>query len=327
MGKNMKIIIVKNSHASFFSSFPLFRVSRGILHLPYNKKITVVMEYFLGILGKYLKLDIVNLMPQYGYYPPNCAIMTVFWDSITKKYPSASTKHLNKIIEENLNKSDGIIVWFDENQRDLKEFYPGLEKKAVRLPFGVDLGGSFDEQPVEHGCNNDFDLMYVATNQPRKRLGEFLKISTLLYEANLISQICLVTNSGGVRYIEKDFPFLKDLITVKSGVSEEELKSLYKRSKLFLNTSVYEGLGLPNLEAIYLGTPVLCSDISIFRAVLGVAGRYLSPEISDTETNYEIVKGMLELDGSTRKKVWMEQQKAVARLLDFNKCYNAIIEL
>lgn len=68
-------------------------------------------------------------------------------------------------------------------------------------------------------------------------------------------------------------------IEYKTNVSDNDLKDLYLTSSLYVNLSNYEGFGLPILEALTLGTKVLCSDIKVFRELF--ANNVFFTKISD----------------------------------------------
>ena len=60
---------------------------------------------------------------------------------------------------------------------------------------------------------------------------------------------------------------LENKIILKGYLSVEELKRIYKSSALYVFPSVHEGFGIPIIEAMSMGLPVLCSDIEIFREI------------------------------------------------------------
>lgn len=73
--------------------------------------------------------------------------------------------------------------------------------------------------------------------------------------------------------------------------STENLRWLYENALGFINPSLYEGFGIPNLEAFALSCPVFCSDISVFREVCAKGANYFDP--TDPETLYTILQSVL----------------------------------
>ena len=75
-------------------------------------------------------------------------------------------------------------------------------------------------------------------------------------------------------------------------IADEDLPALYNLADLFVFPSLYEGFGLPPLEAMACGTPVVSSDVSSLPEVVGEAG--LMVEATDTEALAEVMKRVLE---------------------------------
>ena len=79
-------------------------------------------------------------------------------------------------------------------------------------------------------------------------------------------------------------------IEFRKNVSDEELIKLYNQSKLFIYPSFYEGFGLPPLEAMACGTPVITSNVSSLPEVGGDAVMYCNPyDVEDIKNKIEMV--------------------------------------
>ena len=80
-----------------------------------------------------------------------------------------------------------------------------------------------------------------------------------------------------------EIDLLKDKLNLKEKIIEiispndEEIINLYKYAKTFIFPSLYEGFGLPPLEAMTIGTPVLASDIPVLKEVCGNAAHFFNP--------------------------------------------------
>jgi len=75
---------------------------------------------------------------------------------------------------------------------------------------------------------------------------------------------------------------------------------LIRNATALINTSIYEGFGMPNLEAMSLGVPVICSNIEVFREVSGHCATYVEP-VNELELS-EALKEILSRDSSQRDK-------------------------
>ena len=72
-----------------------------------------------------------------------------------------------------------------------------------------------------------------------------------------------------------------DRVRFTGIVATQELRTLYRRSTAFVFPSRYEGFGIPLLEAMEAGAPVLCSDSSCFPEIAGEAALYFDPEVPE----------------------------------------------
>jgi len=72
-------------------------------------------------------------------------------------------------------------------------------------------------------------------------------------------------------------PSLRGKVVEFPRATDDELKALYARAKVFVFPSFMEGFGLPPLEALAFGIPVVCADIPVIREVCGDAVRYADP--------------------------------------------------
>lgn len=108
-------------------------------------------------------------------------------------------------------------------------------------------------------------------------------------------------------------------------VSDEELVYLYKNASLFVYLSLYEGFGIPPLEAMSLGCPVILSDIPVFHEIFGDSAYYVSPEnteeitntmhkiISDNNAREEIIKKSFE---TSSHYSWKKSASLLIKLIE-----------
>ena len=148
--------------------------------------------------------------------------------------------------------------------------------------------GSFKPMPFAQSAElrqrlrveDDF-LLFVGTLEPRKNLLTLLKaFAEIIGHGDLRPQLVI---AGGEGWLMDDmFTFIR-----KSGITErlrftgylsdEELRGLYSSCKVFLYPSVYEGFGLPPLEAMACGAPVVAGRIPSLQEVLGSTARLVDP--------------------------------------------------
>jgi glycosyltransferase involved in cell wall biosynthesis len=130
------------------------------------------------------------------------------------------------------------------------------------------------------GLNRGF-VLYVGRIDPRKNLVRLIEAYSFFRSRySLDQQLAIV----GKVHLEPDSLQkalekceYRDDIRFCGYVSEKDLSALYRAADVFTYVSEYEGFGLPPLEAMASGTPVVASDIPIFREILGDAALLVNP--------------------------------------------------
>jgi glycosyltransferase involved in cell wall biosynthesis len=148
------------------------------------------------------------------------------------------------------------------NMRPLREdeIQPVLERHAIRGPF----------------------LLYVGTIEPRKNLLTLLRAYDELL-CTTAQQPQLVLAGGRGWLFDEVFKLveelkLQDQVKFTGYVDDADLPALYSAAQAFVYPSLYEGFGLPPLEAMACGTPVITSNVSSLPEVVGDAGLTHAPE-------------------------------------------------
>lgn len=86
-----------------------------------------------------------------------------------------------------------------------------------------------------------------------------------------------------------------------SSASENELAWLYKNAIAFINPSIYEGFGIPNIEAMYFNCPILCSDIPVFREVCEATAVYF--ELNNSTDFLEKINELEKIDNAIYQQI------------------------
>jgi glycosyltransferase involved in cell wall biosynthesis len=125
-------------------------------------------------------------------------------------------------------------------------------------------------------------VLCVGALEPRKNLLSLLDAwSSLPERVSGGHKLLLVANSGWENQeIMRKIREGKESVLLRTDVSTWELPYYYNLAELFVYVSLYEGFGLPPVEAMACGTPVLASDIAAHREVLGDAVAYVTPSSS-----------------------------------------------
>jgi glycosyltransferase involved in cell wall biosynthesis len=174
-------------------------------------------------------------------------------------------------------------------------------------------------------------LLTVGTREPRKNLGAAVRALKRLRDRGFDLQLAVVGAAGWGRDQVGDESrrlALGDHVRVLGYLPDEDLAALYSACRVFLYPSLYEGFGLPALEALACGADVIVSNRSAMPEVVGEVGLQYDPDHEDTLT--ESIVGLLRGDGTRQAR----RQRAVSHALAFSwtrtaretyDCYRSVL--
>jgi glycosyltransferase involved in cell wall biosynthesis len=120
----------------------------------------------------------------------------------------------------------------------------------------------------------------VGTQQPRKNISGILQAFRLLHDEHRLPHRLVIAGSKGwhtdVAQMVADLD-LNNRVLLQGEVPDRELHALYQHAFALLCPSFYEGFGLPALEAMQYGVPVIGSDRSSLPEVIGAGGLLVNP--------------------------------------------------
>lgn len=117
-------------------------------------------------------------------------------------------------------------------------------------------------------------VLAVGSLTPNKNFGGVVRAAAALGDAG-----CRIVAAGGVNSrVFKGVELARDALLMAGYVTDGELRALYENAACFIFPSFYEGFGLPPLEAMHCGCPVIVSDRASLPEVCGEAALYCNPE-------------------------------------------------
>lgn len=154
-----------------------------------------------------------------------------------------------------------------------------------------------EKKRVERKYNLPKDyVLCLSTLEPRKNLRLLLDAYSSLFYEGIIDEIVLAGRKGWkMEDFLKGYPeeFLQH-VHFTGFVDDEDLPAIYKLAKVFVFPSLYEGFGIPPLEALACGTPVVSSDAASMPEVLGNNAVYFINDnknsLVDTLRNNDVIK-------------------------------------
>jgi glycosyltransferase involved in cell wall biosynthesis len=126
-------------------------------------------------------------------------------------------------------------------------------------------------------------LLFVSTIEPRKNLPVLLEVYRVLIDGGRVAPMPALALAGNKGWLyERIYALIEKLnlterVRLLGGVTAPELVGLYQGARLFVLPSLYEGFGLPALEALACGVPVITSNAGSLPEVVGEAGVLLDP--------------------------------------------------
>lgn len=180
---------------------------------------------------------------------------------------------------EVIEKADHIIAISTATKKDLQDIYGVHEGKISVIHHGLyKINGSDEAEPVLPARF----ILFVGARNGYKNFSRFITAcAPLLREDRDLRVIC----AGGGRFnlAERELLHRNRLTAavVQMQVNDSRLKNLYEKATLFVYPSLYEGFGLPLLEAFHNNCPVAVSNTSCFPEVGGDAVVYFDPYVPE----------------------------------------------
>jgi glycosyltransferase involved in cell wall biosynthesis len=238
-----------------------------------------------------LDLDVLHSP---DFIPPfhlRCKSIITIHDLAFLVYPHFLTKESARYygqIDQAVKRTDHIIAVSESTKQDTIRLLGVPEHKitviyesANPIYRPVNDQEALEQTKRKHHITGDF-ILFVSTIEPRKNLLTLLKAYRQLldsYKDNV--RLVVVGRRGWLS--EEVFTLVEELkltndVLFLGRVSVEDLLHLYNAAQLLVQPSFYEGFGLPPLEAMACGTPVVVSNVSSLPEVVGDAALLVDPE-------------------------------------------------
>jgi glycosyltransferase involved in cell wall biosynthesis len=177
-----------------------------------------------------------------------------------------------------------IITVSEFSAREIRAAYGLPASRITVIPHGIDPGTihSGDGVPLPPGVSEPF-LLHVGDLHERRNLGVIVDALAAARGRDGLANLTLVLagvdrGHAAVLLARAQANGGGESVRVVGPVSEAELGALYRRARALTYPSLYEGFGLPVLEAMAAGTPVLASRAASMPEVLGDAGVLIEPQ-------------------------------------------------
>ena len=195
-------------------------------------------------------------------------------------------EYLKEFVPRSIRKAERIVTISENSRREIVENYRVAPERVAIVPPAVDPG-HFRRRPEEevrevlarHGITKPY-ILFTSTIEPRKNiLGLLEAYAALPRELRSSHGLVLVGGKGWLdEEIHRRLGELSHLDVRLTGyVGDRDLPALYSGASVFVYPSFYEGFGMPPLEAMACGVPVVTSRNSSLPEVVGDAGILVDP--------------------------------------------------
>ncbi len=301
-----KSIQAKNFHRKFINLPPI------AMSFLWNRLHTFKIENLVG------KVDVFHSSD--WTQPPSSAFkVTTIHDLVPIRFPETSHPKIvaahKKRLEWVCKEVDCVIAVSEFTKQEIIELTGIDAKKIVVIPeAGSDLTRpSTDKIELTKKAHGLKDYLLVVGADPRKNVENIIKAFEKVKTKNKSLQLAIVGRPW------KPLKQSKDVIEL-GHVSREELLRLYSGAQGLVYVSLYEGFGLPILEAMELGCPVVTSNISSMPEVAGSAAELVNPHDTDS-----IAKGINNL--LANKKVYINKGLKQVKKFSWDKTAKMTLEV
>ncbi len=218
-------------------------------------------------------------------------VLATIYDISTITHPECHTKlnidYTGAGIRDAVNYADGIITISDYTKADIVNHLNIPEEKVYVTRLASQSVFRPEEDPAllaatrtKHSLPEKY-LLFVGSLEPRKNIKTLLRAYAAL-PPDLTEEYRLVI-AGGKGWKNTDIKTTVDELRIEDNVhflgylSQDELRNIYSTAALFVYPSLYEGFGIPILEAMACGTPVITSNTSSMPEVAGTAAKLVTP--------------------------------------------------
>ncbi len=221
--------------------------------------------------------------------PPNIRgkVITTVHDLTYLRYPETMKKsnyqHLTRGMDYSVKRSDKIVTVSHFSKQEIQKYLKVPEEKisvVYNAPSLTERTADYDAVCKKYGIRGDY-ILFVGTIEPRKNVARLLRAFDLLKgDSKIPHQLVLAGGKGWQdEQIFQTFQRIKcsDDIVFTGYVSAEEKNTLYQNASAFVFPSIYEGFGIPPLEAMTWGCPVVCADAASLPEVVGEAAELVDP--------------------------------------------------
>jgi glycosyltransferase involved in cell wall biosynthesis len=271
------------------------------------------------VLPTYVKKNKIELLHSPGYVSPikiNCKTVVTIPDMQYRFYPQYFGKsrlwYWRYFIPRSARKAAMITTLSEYSKKSIIDLlHISSDKVAVTYPASkyfdrVQVDNQYKQQILDkYGIKKEF-ILSVASFLPHKNLGHLIESFNLLSDRIDYQLVLVGLQVQGAEQFQTTLwkeNMESGKIRVLGYIPEEDLMGLYQSATVFVLPSLFEGFGMPLLEAMSFGCPVAASNKTCIPEIVGNAGILFDPEstVSIADALYSIISNQSLRDDLVRK--------------------------
>ncbi|HKS09195.1 MAG TPA: glycosyltransferase family 1 protein [Pyrinomonadaceae bacterium] len=280
-------VTTAEAHDRFHQRWPNFKVHITRPHTPLIRiPLTLSAE-----LRKH-PVDVLHVQftaPPFCPCPVVVSVHDLSFEHLPHTFLRRSRTQLRLTVRHSARRADRILTLSEHTRGDVIETYKIDPAKVTAIPLAAPahFGPVIDDKELQrvrhtYGIDGDY-VLSVGSIQPRKNLVRLINAYATLRGAKLSNRYpkLVIVGKRGWLYDETlhalENTGVKDSIVLTGYVPEPDLPALYSGALCFVYPSYFEGFGLPPLEAMKCGAPVVVGNATSLPEVVGDAGLKVDP--------------------------------------------------
>ena len=261
--------------------------------------------------------------PRFSPIPTVVSVMDLSYLFFPEMFNKADLLQLKSWTKYSVTKASKVLTISNSSRDDIIKEYELPKDKVVATYLGIKEAinltphiYSMNELKAKYGLADNF-ILFVGTLQPRKNIIRLIKAFAKV-KSDKDLDLVIVGRKGWLYeeiLVAPEELGIADRVKFLDNVENDELTFFYKNARCFILPSLYEGFGLPVLEAMKQGCPVITSNISSLPEAGGDACLYVDPEDID-----DIAQKITKLvDHDKLRKELIEKGKAQVKKFSWEK--------
>jgi len=280
-------VTTAEARARFSQRWPNFRVQTTFPHTPLIRiPVTLAAEL------RKRPVDVLHVQftaPPFSPCPVVVSVHDLSFEHLPQTFNRRSRTQLRLTVRHSVKRAARILTLSEHTRRDMIETYGTSPERITAIPLAAPsyFGRVKEERELQrvrhiYGIEGDY-ILCVSSIQPRKNLPRLVRAYESLRNKRGPGKLpklvlvgkCAWLYDETLRSIEEGR--MKDSIILTGYVPQSDLPALYSGSICFVYPSYFEGFGLPPLEAMKCGTPVIAGNRTSLPEVVGDAGILVDP--------------------------------------------------